>query len=331
MGALSFVIAMAWTPILTAILYKYKIGKRIRTEGIGSKTPIFSALHAKKENTPTMGGLLVWVTVFVLTMIFNLDRGGTWLPLFALVSAGVIGGIDDLFNVFGIGPNRGGLRFRHKLIYYLIISLVGAWWFYSKLGYNGITIPGIGFTEIGWWYIPLFVVVLIGTSFAVNETDGLDGLAGGLLAIAFGAYALIAFAKGIMIYDISNEMFHLSAFCATICGALLAFLWFNIYPARFIMGDTGSMSLGIALAIVAMLTDTVYVLPIIGIVFLIETLSVIIQISSKKLRGGKKVFLSAPIHHHFEALGWPEAKVTMRFWVIGAVASLIGLVLVMVS
>lgn len=321
LGSLSFVVAMMWTPLLTNILYKFKLGKKIRTEGIGSKAPIFAKLHAKKENTPTLGGVLIWITVLVLTLLFNLNRGETWLPLFALVAAGIIGALDDLLNIFGIGPNRGGLRFRHKLIYYLIIALIGAWWFYYKLEWNAIAIPWVGSVTIGWWYIPLFVVVLIGTSFSVNETDGLDGLAGGLLVAAFGAYAMISFSQGKL---------DLAAFCATISGALLAFLWFNIYPARFIMGDTGSMSLGITLAVVAFLTNTVYILPIIGIVFVLETLSVIIQITSKKFRG-KKVFLSAPVHHHFEALGWPETKVTMRFWIIGIVATLVGLVVVLIS
>jgi len=322
LASVSFVVAMAWTPVLTHFLYKYRMGKRIRTEGIGSAAPIFAKLHAKKENTPTMGGLLIWITVFAMTLIFNLNRAQTWLPLFSLVSAGVIGAIDDIFNVFGIGPNRGGLRFRHKMILFLLISAIGAWWFYSKLGWDSIMIPGFGLTSIGWLYIPLFIVVLIGTSFAVNETDGLDGLSGGLLTICFGAYALIAFTQGKL---------DLAAFCASISGALLAFLWFNIYPARFFMGDTGSMALGITLAVVAFLTNTVFVLPIIGFVFVVEALSVIIQITSKKLRGGKKIFLSAPIHHHFEALGWPETKVTMRFWVIGGAAAFIGLVIVLIS
>jgi len=171
---------------------------------------------------------------------------------------------------------------------------------------------------IGWLYIPLFLFVIIASANAANITDGLDGLAGGLLTISFGAFSIIAFIQG---------QIGLAAFCLTIVGSLLAFTWFNIYPARFFMGDTGSLALGATLGVVAMLTNSVLVLPIIGFIFVIETLSVIIQLISKKLRKGKKIFLCTPIHHHFEAIGWPETKVTMRFWVIGVVMAAIGLVL----
>jgi len=169
--------------------------------------------------------------------------------------------------------------------------------------------------EIGWWYIPIFVIVLVFFSFAVNETDGLDGLAGGVLAISFGAYAIISLSQG---------KAELAVFCATILGALLSFLWFNIYPARFFMGDTGAMALGMTLGVIAFLTNTVVVLFIIGFVFVVEALSAILQILSKKLFG-RKIFISAPIHHHFEALGWPETKVTMRFWIVSAIAAATGL------
>lgn len=320
--ALSFVIALIWTPLFTDFLYKNKLGKRIRQTGLDEKkTPIFYKYHKNKENTPTMGGLLIWVTTAIITVLFNLSRSGTWLPLFALVASGIIGAIDDLLNIRGIGPNRGGLAFKYKFFLYLFIAIVGAWWFFSKLGWDVFHLPGFGDIGLGLWYIPIFVFVIVGVAFSVNETDGLDGLAGGTLAIAYSAYGIISLAEG---------KTALAAFCGTIIGALLAFLWFNIYPARFFMGDTGAMALGTTLGVIAFLTNSVAVLPIIGFVFVIEALSVIIQIFSKKFFH-KKVFLSAPIHHHLEALGWPESKITMRFWVISAVTAVIGVMIALIG
>lgn len=320
--ALAFIIAIIWAPIFTDFLYRNRFGKRIRKTGFDEqKAPIFYKLHKGKENTPTMGGILIWLTAAVVTLLFNLSRAGTWLPLFALVASGIIGAIDDLANIRGAGPNRGGLRFRFKFLIYLGIAAVGAWWFFYKLGWDIFHVPGWGDVFLGWWYIPLFIFVIVGLAFAVNETDGLDGLAGGTLAIAFGAYGLIALVEG---------KTALAAFCGTIMGALLAFLWFNIYPARFFMGDTGSMALGTTLGVIAFLTNSVAVLPFIGFIFVIEALSVIIQIFSKRFFH-RKVFLSAPLHHHLEAIGWPEAKVTMRFWVISAVMAVIGVMIALVG
>lgn len=320
--ALSFVIALIWTPLFTDFLYKNRLGKKIRDTGLDAqKAPIFYALHKGKENTPTMGGLLIWITTAVITLLFNLSRSGTWLPLFALVTAGIIGAIDDLANIRGVGPNRGGLAFKIKFFLYLAIAILGAWWFYYKLNWDIFHLPGIGDIFLGWWYIPLFIVVIVGMAFAVNQTDGLDGLAGGTLAISYAAYGIIALVEGKVA---------LAAFCGTITGALLAFLWFNIYPARFFMGDTGSMALGTTLGVIAFLTNSVAVLPIIGFVFVLEAASTAIQIVSKKFFK-RKVFLSAPIHHHFEALGWPETKVTMRFWVISAVMAVIGLMIALIG
>lgn len=315
LAAAAFVVAMFWTPFFTDWLYKNRMGKRIRQDFNGQSTPIFSTLHAKKAGVPTMGGILVWVTAAVLTLIFNLERSGTWLPLFALVTTGIIGAIDDYMNVRGVGSSGGGMSFRWKFILYTAIAIIGALWFYFKLDWNYIHIPRMGDFILGFWYVPLFAAVLVFTSFAVNETDGLDGLAGGLLMIAFGAYTVICLAIGKPV---------LAAFCATIMGALLAFLWFNIYPARFIMGDTGAFALGMTLAVIAFLTNTVIVLPIITFVFVAEAFSFIIQFLSKKFRHGKKVFLSSPIHHHFEAIGWPETKITMRFWIIGGISAVAG-------
>lgn len=323
LSTLSFLVAILWTPLFTDFLYKNRLGKKIRQTGFDEKSaPIFYSLHKHKENTPTMGGLLIWITVAVITLVMNLSQARTWLPLFVLVATGLVGAADDLMNIYGIGPNRGGLRFRWKLILYAVIALIGAWWFYSKLGWNVISIPGLGQMEIGAWYIPLFVGVLVFTTFSANETDGLDGLAGGVMASAFAAFGIIAIVQG------KPE---LAAFCGTVLGALMAFLWFNIYPARFFMGDTGAMALGMTLGILAFLTDTVFILPIIGLVLYVEGLSAVVQILSKKLRHGKKIFLSAPIHHHFEAKGWPEPRITMRFWIISAVSAMTGLFVFLVS
>ena len=309
----SFAIAIAWTPILTNFLYKNRLGKRIRDS---KDAPIYAKLHEKKAGTPTMAGLLIWLTVFFVTFFFNLERSSTWLPLFALVSAGIVGAIDDILNVKGIGEKGGGLGIRQKLPFYIFIATLGALWFYFKLDWNTIHIPTFGNIFLGLWYVPLFIIVLVWIAFASNLTDGLDGLAGGIFALSYGAYVIIALTQG---------RIELSIFCATVMGALLAFLWFNIPPARFFMGDTGSMALGITLGVIAFLTNTVVVLPLITLVFTIEGLSYIIQLVSKKLRGGKKVFLSSPIHHHLEAIGWPEYKITMRLWVIGSVSTVLGM------
>lgn len=331
---LAFILAMVWTPGLTHFLYKYKLGKQIRDE---AAAPIMSSLHKKKSGTPTMGGLLVWVTTLFLALFFFhlsewtnieffkklnfLTRSQTLLPLGALVASALVGLVDDYLNVKRIGPNGGGLRMRHRLIIYTLIAVVGAWWFYFKLDWDVIHVPFLGNFEISWWYIPIFIFIIVATSFSVNESDGLDGLAGGLLLSSFAAFGAIAFLQG---------KFDLAAFCGVIVGALLAFLWFNINPARFFMGDTGAMSLGVTLGIVAMLTNSVLLLPIIGFLFVVESLSVIIQILSKKLRG-KKIFLSTPIHHHLEAIGWPEPKIVMRFWVIAGVTAVVGLIISLID
>lgn len=313
------------TPFFTNFLYKNRLGKRIRqTAHDQKKAPIFYQLHKDKANTPTMGGLLIWITAALVTLLFNLDRAGTWLPLAVLVLTGIIGAIDDLMNIRGQGSNGGGLDFRYKFFMYLAIAAGGAWWFADRLDWvsRPIHVPAVGDFVIGWWYIPLFILVLIFSAFSSNETDGLDGLAGGVLATMYGAYAVIALTQG---------QVALAGFCATILGSLLAFLWFNIYPARFFMGDTGSMALGMTIAVIAFLTNTVAVFFFIALIFVVEAFSVVIQLTSKKFRNGKKVFLSAPIHHHFQALGWPETKVTMRFWVVSALAASLGVIIALIG
>ncbi len=334
-ATLSFIFAILSAPLLTHFLYKYKLGKKIRNSG---NTPIFSALHAHKAGTPTMGGVLIWGTVLILILFFYflhrifpldifaqfnfLSRAETLLPLGALVASALIGLFDDWLDVREKGVfGGGGLKLRHRLLVFLAIATIGALWFYFKLDWTVLHIPFLGNFEIGFWYVPIFIFIIVATAFSVNETDGLDGLAGGTLLISFAAYGVIAFAMG---------RYDLATFCAVIIGALLAFLWFNIPPARFYMGDTGSMGLGVTLGIIAMLTNNAFLLIFIGIIFLVESLSVILQILSKRIRH-KKIFLSSPIHHHFQALGWPEAKVVMRFWVIAGIGATIGLLIFLVD
>ena len=329
LSLLSFLIAFLFTPLLTHFLYKYKLGKQIRDS---VSAPIFSAMHKEKAGTPTMGGLLIWMPVLFLDLLFFslnnlfpgalfekfnfLTREQTLLPLGILVFAAIIGLVDDYLGVKKIGPKGGGLGVLYRLGLYTIIALIGAFWFYFKLDWDVFNIPFVGNFAIGWWYIPLFIFIVVATAFSVNETDGLDGLAGGTLATTFAALGAICFTQG---------KFELAAFCGAIMGALIAFLWFNINPARFFMGDTGAMSLGITVGIIAMLTNTALLLPIIGFIFMAETITVIIQTISKKIRH-KKVFLSTPIHHHFQAKGWSEPKIVMRFWLISSVTAVIGVI-----
>jgi phospho-N-acetylmuramoyl-pentapeptide-transferase len=263
-----------------------------------------------------MAGLIFVASISIITLIFNLSRGQTWLPLAGLIGSGVIGLIDDFMNIRGSGQGVAGMSAKLKFFLYSVIVIIGGWWFYSKLGVHSVFVPGAHFVHIGILIIPLFWLVVISTAISVNFSDGLDGLAGGLLTSSFATYTVIAAVE---------HKFALAGFCLTVVGTLLSYTWFNIYPARFFMGDVGAFALGTALGIIALQTNTVYVLPIIGIVYFIETISVIINRTSKKLRHGKKVFLSSPIHHHFEAIGWPETKVTMRFWILGQVASVLGL------
>ncbi len=321
LGVITFILSMLITPIYTTLAFKKEWWKKPRTTTVtGTIAEVFTKLHGKKHerHIPTMAGLIFVISVTLVTLALNISRDQTWLPLAAFVGAGLVGLIDDIGNIKGLGQGVAGMSTRIKLLMTSTIALVGGWYFFAKLDVNSINLPFVGQWHIGWLIIPLFVLVVVATANAVNITDGLDGLAGGLSAIAFGAYAVIAFIEG---------RYGVSGFCLSIVGGLLAYTWFNVYPARFFMGDVGATSLGVALGVVAMITDTVWLLPIIGIVFVAETGSVILQVTSKKLRHGKKIFRISPIHHHFEAIGWPETKVTMRFWILGQVAGVAGIAL----
>lgn len=316
----SFCLTMAFTPVYTFFAYRYKLWKVPRTVSVtGEKAPVLAKLHAAKHrrNIPMMAGLVFVVVISFLTLVFNLSRGQTWLPLAGLVGGGLVGLLDDIINVRGLGGGVKGLRAPIKFAMITLVALVLAWFFFYKLGYDSIHIPFFGDWAVGIWMIPLFVFIVVATGNAVNITDGLDGLAGGLAAMAFGTFGVIALLQGNI---------GVAGFCLTVVGALLSYTWFNVFPARFFMSDVGSFSLGVSLGVVAMLTNTLFLLPIIGFVFVADAATVVIQIFSKKVFH-RKIFLSSPVHHHFEAIGWPETKVTMRFWIIGQASAVLGLII----
>ncbi|MBU6501130.1 MAG: phospho-N-acetylmuramoyl-pentapeptide-transferase [Patescibacteria group bacterium] len=333
-AVIAFFVALIVTPFWSSFLDKRNFRKQIRGD---KETPVFHKFHEKKAGTPTAGGVIIWATVIGLAIIFwiasrlfpgswgylnFINRAETYLPLIALFIAALLGLVDDWLGTRGIGgASGGGLKIRQKSIIYIIIAAIGAWWFYFKLGWDVINVPLIGNFQIGAWYIPIFIFIIFASAFSANETDGLDGLFGGVALFAFVALITVAFIL---------HRYDLAAFGAAIVGALLAFLWYNIYPARFFMGDTGSMSLGITIGVIAMLTNTTLLLPFFAIILVVESLSVIVQLASKKIRG-KKIFLSTPLHHHFEAKGWPESQVTMRFWIISALSAVFGLVIFFLS
>lgn len=322
LSLISFCIAMLLTPVYTHFAYKYKWWKkRDRTHSTtGEALSVIAQLRIKRT-IPRMAGLIIVITVVLVTLAFNLDRGQTWLPLAGLIGGAIVGIIDDIIYVSGKGGTVVGLSAKLKFTMITAIAAAAAVFFFYKLGYNSIYIPEYGDLSIGWLLIPLFILVVVSTGNAVNISDGIDGLAGGLLINAYAAFGVIALFQG---------NYGIAGFCFTVVGALLSYLWFNIAPARFVMGDVGSFALGTALGVVAMLTDTLVLLPLIGLVFVLEAGSSLLQITSKKLFH-RKIFIAAPIHHHFEAQGWPKTKVTMRFWVIGQTVAVIGVVLALTT
>jgi phospho-N-acetylmuramoyl-pentapeptide-transferase len=315
----AFLLAMMLTPFYTFLAYRYRFWKKQRsTSTNGEALEVFTKLHANKfkRNIPTMAGVIGVVAIAVMTLAFNFDER-TYLPLAALVGGAIVGLIDDVINLRSNGHGVAGLRSSIKFSMIVAIGLVLGWYFFTKIGIDTVQIPFLGAIAIGWLIVPLFAFVVTATANAVNISDGLDGLAGGLLAMSFAAFGVIALFQNQLI---------LAGFCFTVIGALLSYLWFNIYPARFFMGDVGSFAYGVALGVVAILTNSLLLLPVIGVLFVIEAGSSLVQITSKRFFG-KRVFLSAPIHHHLEAIGWPETKVTMRFWVIGCIAASSGVML----
>jgi phospho-N-acetylmuramoyl-pentapeptide-transferase len=339
-ATLSFVIGLLLTPLATHYFYKYKMWRRTSRYTNGAPTSFQKINDGISEtSTPRVGGIIIWVSVVVVIFllgiadtIFNtglssklyfISRNQTLLPLFTLIIASLVGLGDDFLQIFGKGKwSTDPIILRQiKVTIILILGIAIGFWFYDKLGISNLYIPWFGFVELGYLFIAFFVLVMFAV-WSSSVIDGVDGLSGGVLAAIFMAYTLVSF---------FNNQIDLAAFCAVITGGILAFLWFNIPPARFYMGETGMIGLTVTLAVVAFLTNTVLLLPVIAFPLFITSASNIIQMTSRRFRHGKKVFLFAPLHHHFEALGWPKYKVTMRYWIVGIITAIIGVILSIIS
>ncbi|MDO8523583.1 MAG: hypothetical protein Q7S12_04900 [bacterium] len=340
LGGVAFFLGIVLTPLLSHYLYKYKLWKKssVRITIDGREATISNKLHNDEvKKTPRMGGILIWATTLIVALLFwlisivsdnpfflkfnFLSRTQTWVPLGIMIAGSLVGLIDDIFVVSEKGKySGGGLTATRRILLITLIAALGAFWFYFKLDMSAIFIPGAGQFNLGWLF-PIFYILVTLAVFSGGVIDGLDGLSGGVFANIFAAYAGIAFFQ--------NQI-DIAAFCAVIAGSILAFLWFNIPPARFYMSETGMMGLTTTLAAVAFLTDAVAVLPLIALPLVIESLSVIIQLSSKRFLG-RKAFSVAPIHHQFEAMGWPSTKVTMRFWIFSTVFAAFGMIVQLIS
>lgn len=325
---LSFVIGMLLVRPVETLIRRLNSRKVIAKEG----APIFNQMHAQKEGTPVMAGMIIWLTVllvslslFFMSKVFDgfwgqlnfLSRAQTYLPLGLMVLAALVGAADDIAGILKF-RGKNGFTMKERIILFGSVALIGAWWFAAKLGWDVLHVPFLGDWTIGiLGYAIFFIFVVIGTAFSLDLTNGLDGLAEGVALIALTCLAVVSFANG---------RFDLAMLSGSLIGALIAFLWFNIYPARFFMGDTGAMSLGVVIAIIALLTNSVFLLPFFAFILIVEALSDVIQLTSKKFLK-KKVFISAPIHHHFEAKGWLEPQITMRFWIVSGIVAVMGLVI----
>lgn len=312
LSAVTFLMTLAVGRPYISFLRANNIGKRIRIEEPEG--------HIYKTGTPTMGGLMITVPVIVATFAFNLaGRLSMLLPLGVLIGVATLGAIDDRMSL--VGSDRAGMAARFKMLWLLIFAVISAVILYGPLGLSSIYIPTLGKFDIGWFYIPIAVFGIAGTANAVNLTDGLDSLAGGTAAVAFVAYGIIAFLQG---------QVQVVTFCFMMVGSLLGFLWYNAHPAQVFMGDTGSLAIGAALATAAFMTGQWLLLPIVGFVFVAETVSVILQVGYFKMTGGRRIFRMTPIHLHFELKGWSETQITMRFWLIGMMAGLLGVALALI-
>ena len=345
-AVLSFAIGIGITPILTHYLYAHRMWKKRagKRDLDGKDTPLFNRLHETREvGTPRLGGAIIWIaatlTIFGIFLAAEplrfefasrldfLSRSQTWLPLTALLVGAFVGLSDDVLQIIGGREGEAsGLSLRARLAAVGALGLFAGWWFFAKLDVISVGVPFGGELFVGFLLIPLFSLVMLAV-YSGGIIDGIDGLAGGVFAIIFGAYGAIAFFQ--------NQI-NLAAFCAAILGGILAFLWFNIPPARFYMSETGSMALTLALTVVAFMTDALgegnglLVLPLIALPLVATSASVIVQLCAKKLLN-RKVFRIAPLHHHLEALGWPPHKITMRYWVIGVIAALAGVIVALIG
>jgi phospho-N-acetylmuramoyl-pentapeptide-transferase len=296
-------------PVYISLLTRLGFGKKIRSEGPEG--------HVRKAGTPTMGGMLLVVVVMFLAMALRIEDRYTLTPMLAMVGVAILGAIDDYVNA----RSGVGVRGRFKLIWQTVVALLAGFYIQRHFGMDSFNVPFMGEVAVGGLVFVLFVAfVIVGVSNAVNLTDGLDGLAGGVLIFSFVAYLLISL---VAVPGGRPAQPNLAIFCALIIGALMGFLWFNVHPAQLFMGDAGSLSMGATLAVVAAITREIPLLAVVGFVFLAVIMSVVLQVGSYKLRG-RRIFRMAPLQHHFELLGWAEEKITVRFWIVSALAGLLG-------
>lgn len=319
LGTLSFLLAVIWGSPFIRLLRANGIGKQIRIEEPES--------NQVKMGTPTMGGIMVLVPVVVITLVLNIYNliagtiigGSILIPLMTLVGYGALGAYDDWSGLRGGAEGAVGLLGRYKILVQIALAIVIALILYFPLDIHSIAIPTISQKiNLGPIYIPIAVFIIVGTSNAVNFTDGLDSLAGWVTGFGFAAYGVIAFLQ---------QQIYLVTFCFIMVGALLAFLWYNAHPAELFMGDVGSLALGSTLAVVALMSGQWLLLPLIGIIFVAEIVSVILQVGYFKLTKGKRIFKKTPIHYHFLLLGWSETQVVQRFWLVGLLAAMLGVAL----
>lgn len=340
-AVLSFVIGMVITPAFTKYFYKYRLWKRAsRLDNDDAMSEAFKQIHNEKieTGTPRVGGVIIWVSTLIVILgmfalskfvddpVFKrldfLSRGQTLLPLSALFFGGLFGLFEDFLEIFvdKFHAFRQGISSKYLVAVVALIGLAASWWFYVKLGMDYVHVPFVGDIHLGWLFIPFFVIVVLGT-FSSRVIDGIDGLAGGVMAVAFASFGVIAFVK---------DYVDIAALCLVITGGILAFLWFNIPPARFYMGETGMLGLTLTLAIIAFMTNSVLVLPVVGLLLVLTSFSSAVQIFSKRYFG-KKIFKIAPLHHHLQALGWSREKITMRYWVISLMAAVLGVIIAIVG
>jgi len=342
LGSLAFFVGFAWTPFLLRSFHRHKAWPKTMPREKAVTGESATVVHAQESRmqasrddapVPRLGGIVIWGTVVIVTLVMwalslvipnnltlklnFLSRNQTWLPLFALVAASIIGLVDDLARIKNTGGYiAGGLELRKRIGLVMIIGLIAAFWFHNQLGMSSINIPFWGDLQLGWLYVPVFIVVLIGT-FSTGIIDGIDGLAGGVFASIFAAFLGIT---------IVRQQIDLATFIAVLIGSLLAFLWHNIPPAQYYMGETGILGLTTVLTLIAFFTDSVAVLPIIALPLVMTSVSAILQIFWKRFLG-RKLFIAAPLHHHLEARGWTRAQITMRYWIFGTIVALMGMVI----
>jgi phospho-N-acetylmuramoyl-pentapeptide-transferase len=310
---LAFAVVVILMPAYIRLLRYIGIGKQIREEGPHS--------HLVKEGTPTMGGLLIVVVVAFVALLLGAFDASTYSPVAALLGVGVLGAFDDYLNA----KTGKGINIRQKLLWQIVVAILAAIYIQRHFAIVDIRVPFVGDVEIGpYWYVAFAAFAIVAASNGVNLTDGLDGLAGGTVIFAYVAYLIIALLN-------KPEQPNLALLCAVIIGAVLGFLWFNVHPAQIFMGDSGALSLGATLAVTALITGQILVLPLIGIIFVAETGSDLIQFAWFRISGGKRVFRMAPLHHHFELGGWDEEKITLRFWIVSILAALLGVTFFLAS